>query len=265
MVKLRNSFEGGTNAIDITPGNSGGVSGDAFAAVTPTTPFTNAQAHSGVLSMGLPDTAISGYGRWAFAATKGVAIRTYHRVSGAISATDFDVMQVRRGAATNIATIRISGYSTPAGALRLRVGVSNAWTATAALPLNTWFRVEVLIEQGTGVADGRIRLAYFLGDDTTAVQDSGWITGLALGGGGAGVDSVVLGKTSSAAAPAAFMDDAAANTGADYTGTFIGPSVVPVTSSPAKRWNVATSAYVDLDSRRWDGTKYVPVDISGGM
>ena len=264
MVKLRNSFEGGTNAIDITPGNSGGVSGDAFAAVTPTTPFTNAQAHSGVLSMGLPASAISGYGRWAFAATKNVAARTYHRLSGAISATDFDVMQIRVGA-TNIATIRISGYSAPAGALRLRVGAVTSWTATAALPLNTWFRVEALIEQGTGAADGRIRLAYFLGDDTTAVQDSGWITGLALGGDGAGIDSVVLGKTSGAASPASFMDDAAANTGADYTGSFIGSSVVPAASSPAKRWNVATSAYVDLDSRRWDGTKYVPVDISGGM
>ena len=53
--------------------------------------------------------------------------------------------------------------------------------------------------------------------------------------------------------------------GADYAGSFIGPSVAPATSSPAKRWNVATSAYVDLDSRRWDGTKYVPVDISGGL
>ena len=265
MVKLRNGFEGGTNAIDMTPSNSGGVSGDAFTAVTPTTPFTNAQAHSGVLSMGLPATAILGYGRWAFTATKNVAVRTYHRLSGAISATDFDVMQVRVGGATNIATIRISGYSTPTGALRLRVGSSNAWTATAALPLNTWFRVEVLIEQGTGGADGRMRLAYFLGDDTTAVQDSGWITGLALGGGGTGIDSVVLGKTSGAASPASFMDDAAANTGADYTGSFIGSSVVPAASSPAKRWNVATSAYVDLDSRRWDGTKYVPVDISGGM
>lgn len=47
--------------------------------------------------------------------------------------------------------------------------------------------------------------------------------------------------------------------------SIIGPSVVPAASSPAKRWNVATSAYIDLDSRRWDGTKYVPVDISGGL
>lgn len=257
MVKLRNSFDGGTNAVDITAGNSGGASGDAFAAVTPTTPFTNAQAHSGELSMGLPVSAIPGYGRWAFAATKNVAARTYHRLSGGISATDFDVMQIRVGA-TNLATIRISGYSTPTGALRLRVGAVNEWTATAALPLNTWFRVEVLIEQGTGASGGQMRLAYFLGDDTVAVQDSGWITGLALGGDGAGVDSVVLGKTSSAAAPAAFMDDAAADAGTDYTGNFIGPATVPATPSPVVLYD--GTGFVDLDVYSYDGAVFVPVE-----
>jgi len=116
----------------------------------------------------------------------------------------------------------------------------------------------VLIEQGTGGADGRIRLAYFLGDDTTAVQDSGWITGLALGGDGAGIDSVVLGKTSGAASPASFMDDAAANTGADYTGTFIGSSVVPASPSPVVLYD--GNEFVDLDVYSYDGAAFVPVE-----
>ena len=259
MVKLRNSFDGGTHGVVITPGNSGGVSGDAFTAVTPDALFSNARAHSGSLSMQLPVGAVAGYGRWAFPASKNVAARTWHWISETIVGTDFDIMQIRVGA-TNIATIRVSGYATPAGALRLRVGATTAWTAGVVFPANEWVRVEVLIEQGAGANDGRARLACYSGDSLTPIADSGWLTGLALAGDGPGVDSVVLGKTSAGASPAASMDDAAANTGADYTGQFIGPATVPATPSPVKAWR--NGQYVDCDIYGWDGSEYIPVDVA---
>lgn len=256
MVNLKNNFDGGTDGVVISPGNSGGASGDAFAAAT-VAAFSDEQAHSGELSMLLSGAAEASYVRWGSPESKNLAIRMYLWLPEAVAATDLDIAQVRTSIPTNISTIRISGYSSPASALRFRAGSTNTWTAAGAMPVEAWVRVEVLFEQGTTAADGRARIAYFLGDDLAAVEDSGWIEEVNLGGDGAEIINVLLGKISGSAAPAAFVDDIAIRTGVDYTGGFIGPDLP--NGSPIKRWDAATSAYVDLSAHAWDGSAYIPI------
>lgn len=251
MVKIRNTFDGGTNGTGMTVANTGGVSGDAFSAVEATALFSSEQKKSGSLSMKPPLTAASGYGRWTTNSRNNrLAIWIY---STAAITSDYNFMQTRYNSSTSAMTLRVNG----ANALRAygHAAAANLWTASAALPLNQWVMVECLYEQGVAANDGRIKVAYYLAGSSTPVQESPWITGINLRGDLGVNGEVYVGKTQTTTNAASFyVDSAAVDTGADYGGVFLGP-VAPIVS-PAYRWN--GSGYVPLKAYRWNST-YIPL------
>ena len=63
MAQQSNSFEGGTNAVAITTGNSGGTSGDALQAIGSTPAYSNLHPHNGGMG-GLCDTGGGAVSTW---------------------------------------------------------------------------------------------------------------------------------------------------------------------------------------------------------
>lgn len=255
MTKLRNSLNGGTNNVGITTGNSGGASGDAFTAVEVAAVFSNEQSHSASLSMKPPSTTTTGLARWAASGDRTMAFRIYCYYTAAHVA-DYQFGQILAvNSSTAAATLMVQSTNL----LRLRNNTTsvNVWTAANSLPLNQWVRIESLVNQGTTTSDGQLRMAYYLGDSTTAVEDSGWITAQNLKGDLGALNGVRFSKISANTySGSAYYDDPAVNTGTDYAG-FIGPELPPVVS-PTYRWD--GTKYVALDSYRWDGAAYVALD-----
>ena len=265
MATFENSFDGGSNGVGMTVVNTGGASGDAFTAVEAALTFSNEWAHSGTLSAKVPSTAVSGLARWGIEQAN-VAFRQYVYCTSA-HAADYTLIQTRgttSASTTGQSTVLLTG----ANRLRLREQATGVtlWTASADFPLNESVRIEKLVEVGTSPTTGRVRVAYYLGDSLTPIEDTGWLTGVNLRGGTYPVGNIYFGKISAAAyAGDLYVDTLKVLSGADYTGQFIGPATVPATASPLKRWDAATSSYVDLDAWRWDGSEYVPIDVSHAL
>lgn len=238
---IRNNFDGGTNGTGMTTGNTGGSSGDAFSAVEAAAIFSNEQKKSGTLSMKPSSAAVSSYGRWAVG-EKNIAVRMYVYMTAAHSA-DYNLLQFRSDTTTNIASVRMTGASNLR--LYLHGSSSNAWTSTATFPLNQWVRVEVYIKMGTTTSNGEARIAYYLGDSTTAVQDSGALTGLNVRGDLTNTGHVFIGKTGSGAYGGNFyLDSVALNAGTDFpSGSgLIGPDLAPLATP------IVTPTYVSPSS-----------------
>jgi hypothetical protein len=226
-----NTFDGGTNGAGLTVANSGGASGNAFAAVESTIVFANTRAQSGSLSAKLSSGANSSYGRLANT-DRNVAARFYVWFDAAHS-IDYTMWQPRvtTSAATSLYNVMVNQDSH----FRLRTGPTGTvlWDSTATVPLGQWVRVEVLHKQGVAADDGQLRIAYYLGDSTTPVEMSPWFTGLNLRGAEGVAGQIYLGKTSGDAyASNAYMDTVAIKTGTDYA-DWIGPNVIPNTAPVA--------------------------------
>lgn len=106
-----------------------------------------------------------------------------------------------------------------------------------------------------------------------------WWLGRGAGGTGPGADGLTNGPLSAPNSAAAIGEGgqqtyveygALARTNAGYEQssywvdveiTTDGPTP-PVGNAPAKRWDAASSAYVDLDAWRWNGTAYVALDTA---
>lgn len=255
MAKLRNTFDGGTNGTGMTVANTGGASGDAFAAVVVDAIFSNEWFETSPLSMKPPLTAAAGYGRWN-TVSRNSRHRVYFMVTGAIT-SDYNFLQLRINSATSVLTLRVNS----AGILRVfaHAASANVWTASTALPYNQTIRAELLVEQGVANNDGRVKVAYYLGDSLTPIQESAWLTAINLRGDVGSIGETYIGKVQTTAnAAALYLDTVAVDTDSDYATTFIGPDVPPASVAPAYRWNGA--AYVALDSYRWDGAAYVSLD-----
>lgn len=222
MTIFKTSFDGGTDGAGMTTGNTGGVSGDAFTAVEPALTFSNEWAQTGPLSAKLPAGGVTGYGRWAIpAGSRDYAMRGYARVTG-VQTSDTIFGRVDVGGA-NTAQILLN----PDSKLRLRVGPVNIWTAEAVFPVDAAIRYEWLLEIGTTADDGRARVAYYMGDSLTPVEDSGWLTGLSMNGDSGTLTNTRVGKSSAAAIVGGmWLDTIEVRTGTDYEG-LIGPFMPP--------------------------------------
>lgn len=223
MAQIRNTFDGGTNATAMTTANTGGASGTPFAAVEAAALFSSEQAHTPPLSMKTPSTAVSGYGRFI---TDGGAQRVqFFAYFTAAHAADFFFYQARGTSSSGTAILTLVVNGTNQLRLRIQATSENAWTAASSFPLNQWVRIELLIEKGVTDADGRVRVAYYLGWDATPIEDSGWVSGRDLRGDETPtIASALVGKISTAAyAGAAYFDGFAIDTDTDYAPVFIGP------------------------------------------
>lgn len=225
MAIRRNNFDGGTNGTGLTVGNTGGDSGDAFTAVEVAALFSNAQAHSGALSVVAPTGTESGLGRWSVPdSARQIALVSYVYMTDA-QVADADIMRVEVSGAASDA-LRVQIMSTSRLRLRLPHAATNVWTATNQLPLNQWIRVECIIDIGTTDSNGQAHLAYYADENPTAIDESTLLTGLDLAGDGGTLANVrFLKGGANAIVGNIYFDDIGYNSGSDYAG-FIGPNII---------------------------------------
>lgn len=197
MTQVTNSFEGGTDTVDISAANSGGASGDAFNSVPGTTApkYSATQAAHGSLS-GRFQTVAAGthYLNWSTAA--GTLTDHYGRV----------YVYLDIGAATNIGIVRflefraasLACFIRPAGTGRLTELADSAGsiaaTGSTAWAKNQWMRIEWHIVHSTTV--GTIDVRVYNTPDSTTIDETVSASGLNLG---ANATSVRIGVTTSVA------------------------------------------------------------------
>jgi hypothetical protein len=172
-VKL-NSFEGGTSGVGLThspTNNTGGASGDQFTTIVLGTgsaiTFDTAHAMHGTLAGKLAPAA-SGAARIDYdnlsTNTLGVALYYYFTAN---PTDDTYICQFNSSAGRVVSLHLASG-----GTLKLRdfatASTANIWASTSTIPLNQWVRIEVWAQVGTTTSNGQIKVAYYLGDSTTA-------------------------------------------------------------------------------------------------
>lgn len=219
MVALRNTAEGGSNTTAVTAANSGGASGTAWNSVNLATfTFATAAAMHGALGyrQANPGTTTP-YLRWDATATDLAAVRFYFRMS-ALPGVAVEVCSFRNGSSLVFSQFQVSSTN----ALQLSIGGPGVvFTSSAALLANTWYRFEA----GFDRANRNYRVAYYLGDSTTAVQD----TGVTNSGATTWTNQFAqarFGKTSTASVAATWdYDDIAVETG---SASLIGPATSTV-------------------------------------
>lgn len=230
MTLYQNSFEGGTDGTNVTTGNSGGASGDAFSAVNATVKFATAAALHG--SMGGRFTGGSGWVKWT-ASSSAFALRFYMKLPASAPS----------GGDAYIATMpTAAGY---AGTLSVdsskRISLSSDADivfTSAALSSGTVYRIEVAIQKGTTTSNGTLRFGYYVGDSTTPVETV--YSSTAQNTGTNNYPDYAVGDCYQSWGSVAYIDfdDLALQTG---TTDFIGPvssGTTPVSNTNAQSWAV---------------------------
>ena len=213
---LVNTFEGGADGVTLTTGNSGGASGDAFTGVANWV-FTNVQKRGTMAIRVVNPAAAIFVVRWATVGTP-AALRGYVWFT-TLPAVDITLLHLGDGASASF-TI------TTAGKARLTVA-GTQWTATANFPTNQWVRVELFATASTNSANGTAKIAYYLGDDTSAVEESGLISNLNTAAATGTFNNSRYGKNSTGSYPGdIYLDNLASRYGTGTT-DFIGPAVTP--------------------------------------
>ncbi len=139
--------------------------------------LTNDTAHvmHGSMAAKLVASASTTSLRWNTAPALSGAFRYYIWRSN-YPASDTSNFWIGSDSSTKICNTVISST----GALRLYspAAVPSIYSTTdSAIPLNTWVRIEVAyVVDPSNSANGRIRVALYSGESTSAVADSGWIT-----------------------------------------------------------------------------------------
>lgn len=155
-------FDGGSNGVTITAGNSGY---DGFTAATSPV-FSNAQAHSGTLSALYAVSATTCSARISFSATGLRFFRFYIYLSS------------NPGGNTQVYSVYSSGTQrgdlriTSAGKIQIRNGTTAVHTTTASLTLNAWNRVEWRVDNTNSQQQVRLYLGANC-DGSTADEDTG--------------------------------------------------------------------------------------------
>lgn len=234
MTDLRNTLEGGTDAVVVTTGNSGGASGDAFTGVS-TWVYSNVQSRD-LMAMRTvnPGTGIF-VARWVTVGTP-AALRAYFYLT-TLPTSDILLLHLGDAAAVTFRTNSV-------GKARLTAGGTTLWTATADFPLNQWVRCELYSTASTNSVDGTAKVAYYLGDSTTAVEESTLLTGLNTAAATSAFANSRFGKNSSGSYTGdIYLDNIAASYGAGVTG-YVGP----VAGAPPS---------FDPEELVWNGTAWV--------
>lgn len=251
MTKLIQNYEGGTSGAALTEANSGAAGNTPFTNVSAgTVTFSTTQKKDGALSALLPATNSLGIQRWEFPAepSRNIRARWYMWFESAHAADYiiFDPRTISDPATGRTGLLLFTALSQ----LRLRAYGSGtqttAWTASTAVPLGQWVRIEYLQEMGTTASNGRAKVAMFVGDSTTPIAgiDSGWVEGLNFRGNEAGgITYLNLGKVlADVKAGASYIDGVETHIGTDYAASFIGPAQVPLATPAGLTATSSTSA-----------------------
>lgn len=219
-----NSFEGGSNGVTITSGNSGGASGDALDTVdngagVGTVQYSSAQSAHGSLAMlvATGGTTSLAYGGYTLSSVTTDYMRGYFRVASLPGAV---AILARYMTSTN-QSFRVNIKA--AGTLEIRDNANSVvGTTSSAVSAGAWFRLELFSTFSATV--GAIVLRLYASPDSTTVTDSLNLSGLALS---ASATSVRYGVGATAANIANTWIDDIAVEGA----TWHGPAVRSITLS----------------------------------
>jgi hypothetical protein len=162
MTTKANTFEGGTDGVQVTTGNSGGASGDALSSVGTPILYSSMYAAHGTLSARpqIVTTANAVWMNWAWSPSKeSMYLRTYVLVPAA-------------PVPIGILFMRTGDYSVQVGmdASQHFFSYPGPKTGTYLYQAATWYRVEVEIPRGTAANGGRARVRIFVGDATAPVE-----------------------------------------------------------------------------------------------
>ncbi|MBG0828565.1 hypothetical protein HS041_12375 [Planomonospora sp. ID67723] len=139
MAGGSNSFEGGTNGVAVSVGNSGGASGDAFNEVSGLT-YANAQAAHGALS---GSCGSNGYGALAMSGSGTRWARMYIRATSWSNPSSIESMRMIFG------TRYFSARPNASGLVEIKYfnGSSDSLQATGAVAAATsqWIRLEIQV------------------------------------------------------------------------------------------------------------------------
>lgn len=184
-ILFENTFEGGTDGVGITTGNSGGASGDAFSSIfnsgSASFVFDDATSAFGALS-GNHTVTVSGETsnwRWDHAAETELWCRMYFRISDSTPSSNFPILAWHDNT-NRVAELQI----TTGGNIRLRDnGNTQRYISSGNVAANEWNRVEthVVFNATTGHLEAQIYYgANFNGvtpDETIGNQTDNWDTG----------------------------------------------------------------------------------------
>lgn len=229
--------EGGTDGTTVTPGNSGGASGNAIATAgigaSTACVYSTAAAFHGSLGFRITRLAASAptmYLQRQIAAGAGARGRT-HVYLNIVTAPGVDqvILKFLDGSAAAGSMLRLDATLHLVGILTAG-GVAAGGTFTSAFSLATWYRVEFAASPGGGPTTGTMDFASYIGDGTTPIEEKN-LSGLNLGSqSDVGYTRVGLQNTGGATLGDIKFDDWDSDTGA--SGYISVPAVAVSTSGP---------------------------------
>lgn len=173
-----NSFEGGSNGVTISAGNSGGASGDAVDSVSVGTgavvAYSTAQAAHGSVSMTTSTGGTSSLGYVAYTLASGTSdiCRAYCRFVSLPGAATQPILRYMNGLSQAMRVNVKTG-----GAIEIRDGansVPTGGTTTSLISAGAWFRVELT----AGIAAGTAVLRLYLTPDSSVASDTLTLSGV---------------------------------------------------------------------------------------
>jgi hypothetical protein len=173
MTVLNRSFEGITSGTTITT-STNGTSDAPFTTVQigagATLTADNAHAAHGTIAMKLaPSSGAVTQVINSGLSSSTMAVRSYVYLTANPPGDEWIEAFYQSGGSTRVASWHIDS----AGKINLRnAAAGNIWTATTAIPLNTWIRVEMYAAVGTTTSNGTLNIAYYTLDSTSAIASN---------------------------------------------------------------------------------------------
>lgn len=172
MTTLYNSFEEGVSGVTITTGNSGGAPNNAFDSVTvgtgATVAYDNTHSAHGTLAAKIQTTGTASLATFKWQGSLGTPTtawaRAYFYFTGNPGSQTRVINFSNAGGSCGTANIngtgKIVGSSGTAG--------TTQFTFTNAIPLNTWFRIEIMLTGDSSA--GVLSISLYTGDSTVPIE-----------------------------------------------------------------------------------------------
>lgn len=251
-----NSFEGGTDGTLITAPASGGASGTAFDAIYGSAFFWKAAAAlQGTMGAEVAASQF-GAGQWTLSGTK-VSGKMYFQPK-AVPTADTFLMRVEKADGTRLFSV----HANAAGKLRIddAAGTTGTFTFAAVLDPTKYYRLEAYVVAGSTTSNGTIKVAYYIGNNTTPQETAlaGTVGGVytnttANVGTAQTMGRIIEGKANNA--PEAWWFDGIAfdTTLSDFIG--VGTTTPPTVSTPpVQNQPISTPTSVSVTASSSSGT-----------
>jgi hypothetical protein len=242
MALMTNTFESGTDGVDISPANSASPDAITLATTTAATvQFSTAQFQKGTKSLRYVYNGAVGQAGVQFnqaTLQTSTAVRLYLKLMGMPSTSSMCVFCLTSASLTSRRLwFGVNNNAYPVvydnvGGWR-GYGGASSFTGGGQFSTDTWYRIEIGASTGTGSGDGSSDLRIYTGDSTSQITNMSWTaTAQSYGSAAGGFQNLLLGRFNADTpavngTPTWYYDDVAWNLG---SATLLGPSTVPVTS-----------------------------------